>query len=83
MSDETSQPVNDQTEKKIYKIIDELKEYIPLNNDRNRLAYTLVQYKNGGGDTPGVLIKSTKIKITGISADELSGLITSKMDAEF
>jgi len=59
-------------EKKTYNLVESLKEYIPVENDRYRLGYGLVQFLNGDGDAPEILVKSTKIKIQGIEYSELA-----------
>ena len=58
-------------EKQVYSITEGLKEYIHLPNDRNRLAYCLYKYVKGEGDSPEILVKSTKIKFTGITGKQL------------
>jgi len=59
-------------EKRTYNLVESLKEYIPVENDRYRLGYGLVQFLNGDGDAPEILVKSTKIKIQGIEYSELA-----------
>ena len=59
-------------EKKCYDIVDKYKEYIPIMNDRNRLGFNLVKFVQGEGDAPEVLVKSTKIKLEGISQKDLA-----------
>ena len=49
-------------------------------NDRNRLGFSLYKYVKGEGDNPATLIKSTKIKIEGISLEELANKISSEID---
>jgi hypothetical protein len=66
----------DSVEKKTYNLVESLKEYLPINNDRNRLAYGLFKYLNGEGDSPNVLLKSTKVQIQGISLTELADKIS-------
>lgn len=69
-------------EKKVYDIVDKFKDHLPVVNDRYRLGFTLFKYVTGEGDPPEVLVKSTKIKLEGISeaefakklAEELSNL---------
>jgi hypothetical protein len=68
----------DSLESKVYNMVDKYSEYIPIPNDRNRLAYSIVKYIQGEGDAPIVLVKSTKIKIEGISPEQLAG----KLDSE-
>ena len=59
-------------EKQVYSFVDSLKEFIPVDNDRNRLSYGLVKYMEGNGDAPEILVKSTKVEIINISASELA-----------
>ncbi len=59
-------------EKKVYSIVEALSEYIPVTNDKNRLGFGLYKFMKGEGDPPGVLLRSAKIKVTGISLDELA-----------
>jgi hypothetical protein len=65
-------------EKQVYKIVEALAEYIPIINDKNRLGFGLYKFMKGEGDPPKVLLRSAKIKITGITVDELAA----KIDAE-
>lgn len=59
-------------EKKCYNIVELFKENIPIMNDRNRLGFNLYKYITGEGDAPEILVKSTKIKIEGITKEELA-----------
>ena len=59
-------------EKKCYDIVDKYKEFIPIMNDRNRLGFNLVKFIQGEGDSPEILVKSTKIKLEGISQQDLA-----------
>ena len=59
-------------EKQVYSFVDSLKEFIPVDNDRNRLSYGLVKYMEVNGDAPEILVKSTKVEIANISASELA-----------
>jgi hypothetical protein len=68
----------DSLESKVYNMVEKYSENIPVPNDRNRLAYSIVKYIQGEGDSPAVLVKSTKITIKGISPEELAG----KLDSE-
>jgi len=76
MSTKAASPVKNFSEttleKKTYNLVESLKEYIPVENDRYRLGYGLVQFLNGDGDAPEILVKSTKIKIQGIEYSELA-----------
>jgi hypothetical protein len=65
-------------EKKVYAIAESFSQYVPVINDRNRLGYCLYKFVSGEGDPPKILLRSAKIKVTGISLDELAG----KIDAE-
>lgn len=70
---------DDSIEKQVYNIVDELKAYIPVENDRYRLGFGLYKYMTGEGDAPEILVQSSKIKIEGISAQELAGKLTEKL----
>ncbi len=63
-------------EKQVYTFVDSLKEYMPIDNDRNRLSYGLVKYLSGEGDPPEILVQSTKVHIKDISASELAQKLT-------
>jgi len=65
-------------EKKVYNIVEQFAEYIPVTNDRNRLGYCLFKLMKGEGDPPKVALRSAKIKVVGIPIDELA----SRLDAE-
>ena len=62
----------DTLEKKVYSLVENYKENIPIANDRNRLAFNLYNYMNGEGDPPNVLLSSAKINVEGIGIDELA-----------
>jgi hypothetical protein len=66
-------------EKKCYSIAEMFKEYIPIMNDRNRLAFCLYKFVKGEGDKPEVLVNSTKIKIVGIAKEELAKKLTEEL----
>lgn len=68
-------------EKQVYSIVDEFKDNIPIPNDRNRLAFCLYKYVNGEGDSPEILVKTTKIKIEGISEKELAAKLKEKVSS--
>jgi hypothetical protein len=65
-------------EKKVYRIVESFGEYIPISNDKNRLGYCLFKFMNKEGDPPAVALRSSKIKVVGISIDELA----KKIDVE-
>jgi hypothetical protein len=69
----------DSLEKRLYKIVEGLKEYLPIPNDRNRMGFCLYKYMTGEGDPPEVLVKSTKIKIEGITAEKLAQHISEEL----
>ena len=66
----------DSIEKKVYNIVEGLSEYLPVVNDRNRLGFSLYKYVKGEGDHPNILVRTTKIKIEGISEEELAAKIS-------
>ena len=68
-------------EKKIYNLVESFAENIPITNDRSRLGFALYKYLKGEGDSPQVLVKSLKIRITGISEEDLAGKIIEKIQA--
>lgn len=71
----------DSLEKQVYNIVDKFAENIPVTNDRYRLGFGLVKYLTGEGDAPEILVKSTKIKIIGISAAELAKKLNEEINA--
>ena len=70
----------DSLEKKVYNTVDKFREYLPIENDRNRLGFALFKYVTGEGDKPFITLKSTKVKIEGISLQELAKKITVEID---
>ena len=64
--------------KKVYSVVESFSEFIPVTNDKNRLGYCLFKFMKGEGDPPKVTLRSAKIKVIGISIDELA----QKIDAE-
>ena len=69
----------DSIEKKVYKIVEGLSEYIPITNDRNRLGFNLYKFVKGEGDEPEILVKTSKIKIVGIEPEKLAEKINSEI----
>ncbi len=69
----------DSLEKKVYNLVDKFQNNIPLPNDRYRLGYTLFKYLKGEGDTPEILLRSTKIEIQGIARGELAAKINEEL----
>ena len=70
----------DSLEKKVYNAVNKFREYLPIENDRNRLGYALFKYVTGEGDEPSITLKSTKVKVEGISLQELAKKITIEID---
>lgn len=68
------------TEKKVYNIVELFSEYLPITNDRNRLAFGLYKFLSGEGDPPEVLVRSTKLKVEGITLDELAKNIKEELN---
>lgn len=68
----------DSLESKVYSMIENYKEYIPIDNDRNRLSFCLVKFLSGEGDEPEITLKSAKINVEGISNKDLA----KKLDEE-
>ncbi len=66
-------------EKKCYNLVEMFKENIPIMNDRNRLGYNLYKFMTGEGDTPEILVQSTKIKIEGMTKEELAKRLTEEL----
>jgi len=63
-------------EKKVYNIIENYVQYLPIVNDRNRLGFDLYKYVIGEGDEPLIAIRNAKVKVEGISVEELSSKIS-------
>lgn len=70
----------DSLEKKVYKIVEDLSEYLPVVNDRNRLGFALYKYMKGEGDHPNELVHTTKVTIKGIAPEALAKKITAEID---
>ncbi|MFA5805586.1 MAG: hypothetical protein WC879_13190 [Melioribacteraceae bacterium] len=66
-------------EKKCYNLVEMFKENIPIMNDRNRLGYNLYKFMTGEGDSPEILVRSTKIKIEGMTKEELAKRLTEEL----
>lgn len=62
----------DSLESKVYTIVESLKEYIPVMNDRNRLGFGLYKFMKGEGDKPEILVRTSKLNIKSITLDELA-----------
>ncbi len=71
---------DDSVEKQVYNIVDGLKEYLPIMNDRNRLGFCLYKYMKGEGDTPDVIVKTNKLILEGITPEEFASKISTELD---
>lgn len=58
-------------DKQVYDLVENLKDYITIPNDRYRLAYNLIKYLQGEADMPEILIKSTKVSYINITETDL------------
>ncbi len=67
-------------EKKAYNLVEQFAEYLPIANDRNRLSFGLYKYLEGEGDPPNILLRSSKLKIEGITLDELAIKISAVLE---
>ncbi len=70
----------DSLESKVYGVVEKFNEYIPIVNDRNRLGFNLYKFMKGEGDSPEILVKTSKLKIEGISPEELAKKIKEELD---
>ncbi len=70
---------DDSLEKRVYKIVEDLSEFLPIMNDRNRLGFSLYKYMQGEGDSPEILVKTSKVKVVGISLEELAVKISKEI----
>ncbi len=77
---EVKKAPEDSIEKKVYNVVEGLSEYLPIVNDRNRLGFALYKYVLGEGDNPTVTIKTAKVKIQGISLEELAGKVAVEIE---
>ncbi len=62
----------DSLEKKVYNLVETFQDFIPITNDRYRLAFSLLKYLKGEGDEPLISVKTNKLKLTGITESELA-----------
>jgi hypothetical protein len=70
----------DSLEKQVYQVVENLSDYVPVVNDRNRLGFNLYKYMKGEGDKPEIIVKTSKIKVKGINLEELAGKIKSELE---
>ena len=76
----TKQFPDNSLEKKVYSITENLSEFLPVANDRNRLGYNLFKYMTGEGDPPLVIVKNCKLTLTGISETELAVKVKTELE---
>ncbi len=70
---------DDSLEKRVYNLVESLKDYLPIMNDRNRLAFSLYKYLKGEGDEPFITVKNNKLKIVGMSEEQLAQKIEEEL----
>jgi hypothetical protein len=78
---ETKKFPNDSLESQVYAIVENLNEFLPIPNDRNRLGFNLYKYMKGEGDSPEIIVKNAKLNIVGISEEELAAKIKSGLES--
>ncbi|HPN37680.1 MAG TPA: hypothetical protein PL041_04705 [Melioribacteraceae bacterium] len=66
-------------EKKAYNLADSFYQYLPIQNDRNRLGFNIYRNLIGEGDTPEVIVKNGKYKLTGIEREDFIKLLTEEI----
>ena len=76
----TQKTPDDSLEKMVYQIVEGLSEYLPILNDRNRLGFSLYKYVTGQGDHPETIVKTAKVKVKGISLEELAHKISIEIE---
>lgn len=79
VSAEVKGPASETIEKKVYNIVENYVQYLPIVNDRNRLGFDLYKYVIGEGDEPLITISNAKVKLEGISIEELSKKISEEI----
>jgi len=70
----------DSLEKKVYNTVDKFREYLPIENERNRLGFALFKYVTNEGDEPRITLKSNKVKLEGITLEDLAQKIKIEID---
>jgi hypothetical protein len=66
-------------ERLVYNIVEKYAENIPVPNDRNRMGFCLFKYVTGEGDKPEILVKTTKIRLIGISPKEMAAKLNEEL----
>lgn len=67
-------------EKKVYNIVQMFSAFLPIENDRNRLGFGLYKYMMGEGDPPEILVKTSKLKLNGITPKEFAAKINTELE---
>jgi hypothetical protein len=62
----------DSIQKKVYNLTETFQEFLPLPNDRNRLAFALLNYLKGEGDSPIITVRNNKLTLEKITKEELA-----------
>ncbi|MCB0730591.1 MAG: hypothetical protein KDC88_06120 [Ignavibacteriae bacterium] len=70
----------DSLEKQVYSMVNSLEDKIPLMNDRNRLAFALLNFLRGQGDPPLVTVRNNKLTLANITKEELAELLEKKLE---
>lgn len=69
----------DSLEKKVYSMVNSFEKYIPIMNHRNRLAFSLLNYLRGEGDSPFITVRNNKLTLQNITQAELAKKIEEKL----
>jgi hypothetical protein len=70
----------DSLEKKVYNVVEQFSQFLPVANDRNRMGFSLYKYAIGEGDAPDILVKTSKVKIEGISPEDLAAKMSVEIE---
>jgi hypothetical protein len=70
---------DDSLEKKVYSMVETLGEYLPMMNDRNRLAFAVLNYLNGEGDPPNITVRNNKLTLNNINKEDFAKLLETKI----
>jgi len=71
---------DDSLEKQVYNIVEKYSENIPIPNDRNRLSFNLYRFMTGEGDPPEISVKTSKLKLEGLTEKELSAKLSEELN---
>lgn len=66
-------------EKQVYNIVEKYAENIPIPNDRNRLGFNLYRFMTGEGDPLEVCVKTSKLKLEGLTEKELAAKLSEEL----